>query len=278
MTAPTLHPTDALQELLDGRLDALRRTTVESHLAECVRCRRDVEILRATRDGVRAAHPEAPALSNDLAFEARMRAVLNTEDIARIASPSSVRPARRSVLLLFAAAAAILIAVLFVVRWMRPPVSTPTVDIVTDAVSELAAARDGTLVLDRVTQRPDELEVFFAGHPIGFPVRVLDLAMMGWRVTGGRVHRIGDHASALYVYRDGRDHLLICQMFLGRLDELPASAERFSRGQIPFSVHERNGITAVFWAEANVVCVLVSDLPRDAVIALATAKAMAPRG
>ena len=278
MTAPTFHPTDALQELLDGRLDAERQATVESHLAECARCRGDVEFLRAARDGVKAAHAEATERSDDAAFDARMRAVLDREDSARIAPAFSDRPARRSVRLLVAAAAAVVIAALFVVRWMHPPVSTPAVDLVADAVRELGASRDGTLVLDRVTERPDELETFFAQHAIGFKVRVLDLAMMGWRVVGGRVHRIGDHASVLYVYRDERNHLLVCQMFLGRLDELPAGAERFSRGTIPFAVHERNGTTAVFWAEANVLCVLVSDLPRDAVIALATVKAMAAGG
>ena len=277
MTPSAFHPTDSLQQLIDGRLEAEQRAVVETHLAECARCRRRIELLRATRDEVRAAHPVTPALSGDLAFEARMRAVLDAEDRAPIAPPARVRPRRRRALT-WLAAAAVLIAVLAVVRWTRPPASTPPVDIVADAVSELAAARDGTLVLDRVTERPADLEAFFAQSSIGFPVRVLDLAMMGWQVTGGRVHRIGDHASALYVYRDGRDHLLVCQMFLGRLDELPAGAERFSRGTIPFAVDERNGITAVFWAEANVVCVLVSDLPRDAVIALATAKAMAAGG
>ncbi len=278
MTAPTFHPTDALQELLDGRLDTERQATVEGHLAECARCRRDVELLRAACEGVKAAHAEASERSDGAAFEARMRAVLDREDSARMAQPSSDRTARRSVLSLVAAAAAVLIAVLLVVRWMKPPVPTPAVDLVAYAVSEIAAVQQGALVLDRVTERPDELETFFAQHALGFRVRVLDLAMMGWRVVGGRVHRIGDHDSALYVYRDGREHLLVCQMFLGRLDELPAGAERFLRGTIPFAVHERNGVTAVFWAEANVVCVLVSDLPRDAVIALATAKAMAAGG
>lgn len=278
MTAPTFHPTDALQELLDSRLDAEQRATVESHLTECARCRRDVELLRAVRDGVKAVHAETSERSDDAAFEARMRAVLDREDRSSIAPPSSNRPTRRSVLPLVAAVAAVLIVALFVVRWMKPPVSTPAVDLVADAVSEVAAVRHGTLVLDRVTERPDELETYFAQHALGFRVRVLDLAMMGWRVVGGRVHRIGDHDSALYVYRDGREHLLVCQMFLGRLDELPAGAERFARGTIPFTVHERNGVTAVFWAEANVLCVLVSDLPRDAVIALATAKAMAAGG
>ena len=278
MTAPTFHPTDALQELLDGRLDTERRATVESHLAECARCRRDIELLHAVRDGVKAAHAEASGRADGAAFGARVRAVLDREDSTRMAPPSSDRTARRSVLSLVAAAAAILIAVLFAVRWMKPPVSTPAVDLVADALSAIAAVHQGTLVLDRVTERPDELETFFAQHAIGFRVRVFDLAMMGWRVIGGRVHRIGNHDSALYVYRDGREHLLVCQMFLGRLDELPPGSERFVRGTIPFAVHERNGITAVFWAEANVLCLLVSDLPRDAVIALATAKAMAAGG
>ena len=274
MTARTIHPVGALQEWLDGRLDAERQAAVESHLAECARCRDDLDLLRAARDGVRAAQDDGRSLSGDLAFEQRMRAALDREDSAAIAPPASVSRARRSVWPLLAAAVVGLVAVLFASRWMQSRVPTLPPDLVANAVGELAAARDGTLVLDRVTERPEELEAYFARNPIGFPVRVLDLAMMGWRVTGGRVHRIGGRPSALYVYRDGGDHVLVCQMFLARLLELPVGAEHFARGTIPFAVYDRNGITAVFWEEGNVLCVLVSDLPRDAVIALATAKAM----
>ncbi len=273
MTAPVLHPTDALQELLDGRLDAGLRAEVESHLEECARCRRDAQLLRATRDGIRAVDHEVSA-SGDVAFEARVRAVLDREDSVAIAPRFSVPPMRRRVWLVLAAALAV-VAVFFASRWMLSPVSTPPSDLVADAVGELSAARDGTLALDRVTERPDELGAYFARSSIGFPVRVLDLGMMGWRVSGGRVHRIGDHPSALYVYRDQRDRLLVCQMFVGKMVELPAGAERFSRGAIPFAVYERSGITAVFWAEGSLLCVLVSDLPRNEVVGVATAKAMA---
>ncbi len=273
MTEPILHPTDALHELLDGRLDPRRRAEVESHLEACARCRRDAELLRASREAIRAAD-HAVSASNDVAFETRIRAVLDREDHTATVPRFLVPPRQRSVWLLLAAAVAI-VAVFFASRWMLSPLSTPPADLVADAVGGLTAVRDGRLALDQVAEPPDALEAYFARSSIEFPVRVLDLGMMGWRVSGGRVHRIGDHPSALYLYRDQRGRLLACQMFAGRMGELPAGAEHFSHGEISFAVYERSGMTAVFWAEGNVLCVLVSDLPRDEVVGLATAKAMA---
>jgi DNA-binding transcriptional ArsR family regulator len=56
----------------------------------------------------------------------------------------------------------------------------------------------------------------------------------------------------------------------------PPPSERVDDG-IAFHVHAREGLTLVFWPEADVLCVLVSDGEPEALLQLAFAKAMKAR-
>ena len=55
------HPDDDLPLLVSGRLEAARRQQVEAHIAECARCRAEIELLEAVRQAVREEpYPPAP--------------------------------------------------------------------------------------------------------------------------------------------------------------------------------------------------------------------------
>src|SRR5919197_145213 len=98
------HPKDALQELLDGRLQGEARARIEEHLASCETCRRELEALRLTKHTVRrafAAEPAPPAL------EQRVLQALDRED-ARARELSG--PRRRRLILWLGLAAAVLAA------------------------------------------------------------------------------------------------------------------------------------------------------------------------
>src|SRR2546427_8170509 len=79
--------------------------------------------------------------------------------------------------------------------------------------------------------------------------------------------------SALFAYRgpEGRD--LVCQMYEGRLEELPRSDDVREHNGITFQVYRAGRLTVVFWQEGAVVCVLASDAEAETVIQLAYAKA-----
>jgi hypothetical protein len=139
---------------------------------------------------------------------------------------------------------------------------------------DFAAYRDGTLRLTLQTSDRLAIERLFVAGGLGYATRVFDLGMMQYQLVGGRVHRRRGSPSALFVYRgpDGRD--LVCQMYEGRLADLPRSDDVREHDGITFHVHRVATLTLVFWQEGTVVCVLASDADAEAVIQLAFAKAV----
>jgi anti-sigma factor RsiW len=247
------HLDDEIQELLDGRLGEAERARVEEHLASCAACgaARDrlVAVKTATWRALRAE--EAPSRVSAAIAEA-----LDRE------AQSVVRRRWR-----IAAAAAVLAVVGLVTLGRRSALP--------DAVaSDFARIADGSLTLEMSTPDAATLERFFEARGIPFRTRVLDLDMMGYRLIGGRVQSLRGRPSALFVYRGPEGRLLVCQMYRGTLQELPAGGRRDEHGGFEFRAYRRGGSTQVFWQEGEVTCVLVSDAPIEEVLALAFAKAM----
>jgi anti-sigma factor RsiW len=263
MTQDRAHPTQALQELLDGRLAQDRRADVESHLAGCERCRRELEVLRWTRQTLRDAAATAEPPPATLAEE--VEAALDREDEGAGTPAPPARPAWR----LWLAAAAVLAVLALALPFLRP-----TTDLPARLGRDFADYRAGRLTLERTADNVQSIEGFFSEQGLGFEARVFDLAMMGYEPVGGRVHSVEGEPSALFVYRGPDGQILLCEMFRGLVADLPEEAERRSSRGIDFRIYDRDGKTVVAWQEGVVVCVLVSDIPREDVIQLAFAKAM----
>jgi anti-sigma factor RsiW len=255
MTEP-VHFDDELQDLLDGRLESSTRERVERHLAACDVCRRRRGELAAVKASARRALrvEEAPT---DLSA-----AIASALDREADAGGRARLPSRA--LAVAAAVAAALALALF----LRRP------DLPTRAAQDFRRFQEGALALELRTEDPKRLETFFAQRGIPFPTRVFDLGMMSYRLTGGRAQTFAGRRAAFFVYRGPGDRLLVCQMYAGRTEELPRSAERTEHNGIAFLVFHRKGSTQVFWQEGEVTCVLVSDAPPEEVLSLAFAKAM----
>jgi anti-sigma factor RsiW len=262
MTRDNAHPTEALQELLDERLAGDGRVAVESHLAGCERCRRELEVLRWTRRTVQGA---ATADTLPPTLEGQIQAALDSED----AGSSAPTPAPRSAWPVPLAAAAAIALLALAWAALRPATDVPA-----RIVGDFVDYRGGSLELERVAADVARLEDFFSEQNLPFEARVLDLAMMGYEPVGGVVHTVDGEPSALFVYRGPDGQILLCQMYRGRVGDLPDEAERRSNDGIDFRVYDRGGKTVVAWQEGRVVCILVSDIPREEVIQLAFAKAM----
>jgi anti-sigma factor RsiW len=270
------HVDEALQDLLDGRLAAAEHQTVEQHLGACPRCRRLRDSMEQARQRLRADSEEAPS-----ELRAGILAALDAEDRSRTAVPV-IGWRRRHGWLAWAAAAMLTIAVLAV--WIGR--STLLVDRTeTDPVTIVATEHDriaeGKLTVEQAADQPSELERFFAARNLPFRPRVLDIAMMGFNLAGGRVGKIDREPVAVMVYRSTNTAvpgLLICQMYRGRLAELPAADVVRRRGDFTFRLYQRGATTLVFWQEGELVCVLSGRGDPAAILDLATAKAMlAPR-
>jgi len=253
------HPLgEEIQDFADGRLTPARREDLKAHFATCPQCGRELERLRWVKEGT--AHLPMHEPPPDL--PARVAQALDSED--RRGSHAS--PLRRYLLPaagVLAAAAAIVILV------SRGPRDLPS------AVGrDFAAFGRATLSLDTASDDGPALERYFARRGLRFRTRVFDLGMMGYGLVGARVHRLAGRSSALFVYRSHDDRTLVCQMFEGTLDELPRGGETRVHDGIEFRVFSEDGVTLVFWTEGSVVCVLVSDGPREDVVQLAYAKAV----
>jgi anti-sigma factor RsiW len=150
----------------------------------------------------------------------------------------------------------------------------PSLDLVDAVARDFARYSAGNLALDLRSSNVEAVESFFAAGGLDFRTRVLDLGMMRYQLVGGRIHRLRNRPSALFTYRGPQNRQLVCQMYRGRLAELPRPHDVRQHEGITFQVYRSEGVTLVFWQEGAVVCVLASDAEFEAVIRLAFAKAM----
>ena len=133
--------------------------------------------------------------------------------------------------------------------------------------------RDGVMV-DVSIFGEDFDEKFFATRGLGYRTRVFDFGMMGFRLVGGAVRRVGGGQSALFAYQGGSAGRVLCQMYEGSTSDLPPADEERETNQIRFRVYRRGSVTLVFWQEGPVACALASDADPQGVFDLAVAKAV----
>lgn len=258
------HMGEELQLLLDGRLGSDRRAAVEAHLASCRQCQRELDALRRVKATVREHLMERPVPPDVVA---RVSAVLAAEKGGRVVRDHrAARLWRRGAIagLSLAAAAALLLVLL---QPGRP-------DPVGAAARDFASYRAASLALQLETHDPRALERFFAGGRVPFAPRVFDFGMMGYRLAGGQIHRLAGRRSALFAYENAAGRRVVCQMYEGRLSELPPAAEEREHDGIRFRVYRTAGLTLVFWQEGSVVCVLATDADPEEAVQLAYAKAI----
>src|SRR5256712_7146839 len=263
MTDTVNHLGATLQDFLDGRLDDTRQVEVRAHLDGCPQCRGELEALRWGRD---VALKQLPGEQVPPELADRVTAALDaTHGRTRPAANRTIR--RRSWqratagALRTAAALALLL------------LSQPRADLVDAVTRDFAAYSSGTLALDLRSSDGTAVERLYVRGGIDFRTRGFDLWIMQYRLGGGWIHRPVGRPSALFAYRgpEGRD--LVCQMYEGRLAELPRSDDVREHNGITFQVYRAGRLTLVFWQEGAVVCVLASDAESEAVIQLAYAKA-----
>lgn len=264
--APT-HPTEALQDAIDGRLDSGQRAALDAHLATCEACRRELAVLQRM-----TAHVAKTARTVDMPgdLDAHVRRTLDEEDRRQAGHRAEAvpgRPAARSSLPYWIAAAAALIAVV----WLAYRSFAPTAP--AQAAADFRAFVSGATALEIQTTDPAMLESRLRAAGLPFAVRVFDFGMMNYTLTGGGLHRLGGRPSALFAYRSADGRALLCQMYEGRVEDLPAPSDRRRQNDIEFLVYRERELTVIFWEEGDVLCVLVADGDPEAAIRLAFAKA-----
>ncbi len=266
MPTPPRHFKEEIQDWLDQRLDAATCDEVERHLETCAECRREFESVGWSKQV--AARRFAPAAPPAGLRENILRALRAEESPPNLVAPAPVFwSARRKPLL--AAAAILLAAAILAFTWFLRPPRLPEL-----VARDYRAYQSGKLALQLATADVKEMETFFTQHGVPFNTRVFDLGMMNYSLVGGRVEQLGRRARASFIYRGQGNQILLCQMYAGKVAELPSGAVQRENKGIKFYIYHSNGLTRVFWQEGSVVCVLISDIESEQVIQLAFAKAM----
>lgn len=274
MSAET-HPTEQLAELLDGRLSGVERRAVDAHLRDCPTCQQTLATLTAAKRAVsQLPRPLVPA---DL--EARVLREIDRVDVEarRVsdATPAWVpKPGQLFPELQLEWRSVVVGVVAFVLMAAVYFFSRTSTDLPAAAATHVAAIQTQRLTLENPATDAAALQDYLTER-MSFPVRVFDLAMMGYTISGGGVLDVDGRPAAAWVYR-GANGFLLCEMFVASLDDLPPPEETRVVNDITFHIYHRGGNTQVFWEEGDVLCVLASTLPARDIIDLAIAKAMKP--
>lgn len=245
-----------IDDLVSGELPDERRGELGGHLESCEACRADLDALQALRTATRGL---ADRVDPPSGLEGEVRARLQ---------PGRASPPLESAWLAVATAVVVAVGVL---TWLRAP---GVADLPGATLESFRRHSQGELPLALTTPDEGVLERFFDGT-LGFRARVIDLRMMEYGLQGGRVHEILGRPSALYAYQGPDGRTVLCQMLPGSLEELPKPDEVHEERGFTFQAYRREGLTAVFWVEGAILCVLVSDIPGPALLTLAREKAMA---
>ncbi|MEO6723896.1 MAG: anti-sigma factor [Blastocatellia bacterium] len=277
MPLETRHFQEEMQELLDNRLNHEARLEVEQHLASCAECRQEFEALQWTKQ---FSHQQFAPRSVPAKLEENILQALALEEGYFVVKPIPWWQQRRAILaygFVLLAGVALTLSYFVFRTAHRQPLEQP----VELASLPLAVARDyqnyqaEKLPLMLQTANVKAMELFFSAQGIAFDTRVFDLGMMNYRLAGGRIHQLLNRQSALFVYRGKDGKILLCQMYPGQVTELPPSGASLRENKgIRFYIYRVNGLTAAFWQEGTVTCVLASDIAPEEVIQLAFAKAM----
>lgn len=262
------HPGDRLVDFVDGRLDAASADAVRAHLAACADCRAVEMDLRAAVSASVVLRDEAIEMPADL-----LASVSRALD-AEASRESGPPPAPRIHPLLRGGVAAAAVAALLAL-YVQIDVPRPASDLPSLVARDLAAVGSRTLPFAVQASDAATLERYFAASA-GPRVRVIDLAMMQIALEGATRHTLAGRPSGLYSYQTPGGARLVCQMYEGRLSDLPPPESIRNENGFHFQIYTRGSVTVVFWQEGDLVCVLASELPAAEVVALAVAKAMAP--
>ena len=252
----TSHLGATLQDVLDGRLDAERLAGARAHLDGCPQCRAELDALRWVRD---VALQRLPGVDVPPGLATRITADRDAAD-----------EGTRRRWMRWAGAGALIAAAIAALLLFSPTRS----DLPNVVARDYTAFTNGRLVLGIRSPDGAAIERFFIREGIAFPTSVFDLGMMQYELVGGRVHRLHDRPSALFAYRGPDGRALVCQMYEGRLADLPRTNDVREHQGVVFQVYRAGNLTLVFWQDGSVVCVLASDGDSEAVIQLAYAKAV----
>ncbi len=193
--------------------------------------------------------------------------MLDEEDRSRGAAPAPawskllfLRPA-----LAYAAALLVLLSIGFF--------SFGRQSVVADLVEEYREIQGDRYVLLSEAATTADLEGLFAEWDLPFDAEVLDPNTGMLKFHGGNVHDFRKGKSGTIVYRCPENRNVMCEMYIGDIEDLPEGGETRTVGDKDFYILHEDDITFVFWEQGPMVCVMGAARNPEEVAQFAYAKA-----
>lgn len=259
---------ELITALIDNELSDSERSSIESHFKGCVRCRLVHEQEQALKREVRAAGASVsapPGLREKILSEL---GIASQRDEASkrwewLAWPAklTLRPALVLTLLLLLALPAIYL--------MRP--KGPSLPLF--ALEGHKKIVEGAYAYAK-EESPEKLKEQLLRSVEGqFAPMGYDLSAVGLRPVGGMAQEIGGRKILVTIY-EGTAPSISCYTFLGTEKDVPDDATAYfdTEKKINFYTFSRGGVNGVLHRAGKVICILVSELPMEELLALARSK------
>ena len=250
-------PKEQLYFYLDGELAPPEATEWESHLQICLACQQEAARHQRLQGLLRTALAEEKVPEH---FWASIQPQLARES-ARAQPPAHRRTLWRLWVSL-GTAAALLLIVLGIRLWL--PASAPLV--VREIVDSQIQARVMGVSYSTIAADPGVIRQWFQDK-VEFAVLIPKLPQDRYTFLGTRVNYFLDRRVAELAYTTDT-HMLSLLMFLQNDLEVTA-VPTVREGAQTFHVQHYKGYSTVLWQDGDILCGLVSDLPLQALIAIA---------
>jgi len=254
--------------LVDKQVSDEERSLIESHLKDCQRCQFIYEQEQVLKREINeaGARLHAPAelrskiLSDRRIFPGPERPSGSWTDRILLAWLFP-RPA-----LVLALAVVLILPMLYFMRTPSEPISLAAVEIQRKII--------GGEISVRKTSNPDELRKWQIRAVNGeFAPMEYDLSSMNMLPAGGVVEEINGRKMLVTVYA-GNGLSVTCFTFLGTEEDAPKTASLFfdPEKKMNFYSFSKYGLNAVLHREGSIICILVSNMSGDELLAMVRAK------
>lgn len=236
----------------DGELDLVRHLEVQEHVRSCAACGEVAAAVQLRRNALRTTLPRFTA---PIGLADSIRAAVQAE--APVAHMKEVpaggaRPSRAVIVpfwQLTSLAASVAIALTAGYSWgtHRADRNALLEEVIADHVRSLQVDH----LTDVASTNQHTVKPWFAGK-LDFSPPVVDLAPVGFELTGGRLEHIANGPAAALVFHR-RQHAI--NLFIW-----PSQ-----RGAVPAVIGEHNGFHVATWTQGDLRFLAISDIPADEV-------------
>lgn len=255
--------------LVDRELSSVESSSVREHLSVCPNCpqvyRLESSMKRMLRQAAMDLHAP-PELKRRILRERRQSRRIAWWPDFRVSLPRIASGAGQAAVI----ASLLVIPILSARYWLSTPYM-PIVPGVFQSYKQITQDEIAPIAMNNLTELKEQLSQSVNRQ---FAPMAYDFSTMNLHLVGGMVQEIANRKVLVAVYQ-GNGSTIVCYTFVGSEDDAPEIA------QISFDAEKGmnfyrffyNGTNAVMHREGKLMCVLISQIERDELLALARVKA-----